>query len=277
MSKSESRFRFARSQLLPDITVLQAAMRDFSYDRHAHEEYAFGVTLRGRQDFFSSGSYHRSPPGNVIVFNPDQVHDGEAGDGGTLDYVMVYVHPQRLAPLFASAVGHEAAGAFRISETLMQDTTLRHAILDLAWRVSTETGSRIEQEQALYRIATRLAQRAGRWEPDARENRSDALLGRAKDYIHAHVGDDLSLDDISRAANLSKYHFLRLFRRQFGITPHQYVLTCRVNAARAELESGADLGDVALRYGFADLSHFNRRFKRIYGMTPHQYRRHVSR
>lgn len=67
-----SRFQFIKSQHVPTLTVLHAAIEDFSYDRHAHEEYAFGVTLAGRQDFFSSGQFHRSPPGNVILFNPEE-------------------------------------------------------------------------------------------------------------------------------------------------------------------------------------------------------------
>ena len=65
--------------------------------------------------------------------------------------------------------------------------------------------------------------------------------------------------------------------RPFGMTPHQYVINCRVNAARAALDQGAPLTEIALRFGFTDLSHFNRRFKRIYGMTPYQYQRDITR
>ena len=56
-----SRFQFIKSQHVPTLTVLHAAIEGFSYDRHAHEEYAFGATLAGRQDFFSGGQFHRSP------------------------------------------------------------------------------------------------------------------------------------------------------------------------------------------------------------------------
>ena len=62
-----------------------------------------------------------------------------------------------------------------------------------------------------------------------------------------------------------------MFRRQFGITPHQYIVNNRINRAREALESGALLEDVVFDYRFSDLSHFNRRFKPIYGTTPKQY------
>ncbi len=276
MARQSSRFDYFKSQHIPELTVLQAALSDFSYDRHAHEEYAFGVTLAGRQDFFSGGQFHRSSPGNVIQFNPEQVHDGHPGGDSTLGYVMVYVSPAHLEALFADAVGGERAGGFRSSETLMPDPELRSAILELAHLVTGQVGSCLDQEHALYQVATRLVQRAGKFQPGGTVSRPDALLLRAKDYILEHFEEDVSLDEISRAAHLSKYHFLRLFRQQFGITPHQYVLNRRVNAARNALEAGVLPNDVAFRYGFADLSHFNRRFKRIYGMTPYQYQRSVT-
>ncbi|MEX0606308.1 MAG: AraC family transcriptional regulator [Marinobacter sp.] len=273
----DSQFSFSKSRYLPDLTVLEAAMDSFSYDRHAHDEHSFGVTLRGRQDFFSGGEFHRSPPGHVIQFNPGEVHDGCSGGEEPLNYVMVYIHPEHLEPLIANAVGALRARDFRVGETLIHDSVLRHHIQELARLITDQVGSRIEQEFSLYQIAARISQRATQFEQNTVSRRADILLRRARDYIHSHADNDLALEDISKAANLSKYHFLRLFRRQFGITPHQYVMSCRINAARADLDDGTPLDDVTFRYGFADLSHFNRRFKRIYGMTPKQYQQSIRR
>ncbi|WP_252107178.1 MULTISPECIES: AraC family transcriptional regulator [unclassified Halomonas] len=275
--RNASRFEFIKSQHVPSLTVLHAAMEDFSYDRHAHEEYAFGVTLGGRQDFFSGGQFHQSPPGNVIVFNPEEVHDGQSGGEHTLDYLMLYVDPDQLAPLFAEALGRPSGAGFRSPTTLMHDAKLRTSILELARLVTQGIGSCIDQENALYRIAERTAQLGGAVVDKPRATRPEAMLERAKAYIHAHLEQDISLDAISAAAHLSRYHFLRLFRQHYGITPHQYVINCRINAARAALTEGALPSDVALRYGFSDSSHFNRRFKRIYAVTPSQYRRDISR
>ncbi|MCS2608788.1 AraC family transcriptional regulator [Halomonas dongshanensis] len=272
-----SRFEFIKSQHVASLTVLRAAIEDFSYDRHAHEEYAFGVTLSGRQDFFSGGQFHKSPPGNVILFNPEEVHDGQSGGEHTLDYLMLYVAPSQLHPMFAEVLGQPNNAIFRSSKTLIQDVRLRTAILQLARLVTQSTASCIDQENTLYRIVERIVQLSGAQHTEQRTSRPDALLQRAKAYIHAHLTQDISLEEISQAAHLSKYHFLRLFRQHYGITPHQYVINCRINAARAALLEGASLVDVALRYGFSDASHFNRRFKRIFGMTPSQYRRDIAR
>ena len=81
-----------------------------------------------------------------------------------------------------------------------------------------------------------------------------------------------ALEQLSALAGLSKYHLLRCFPRQKGITPYRYLETVRVNRARALLEQGAAPLDAALRAGFADQSHFNHFFKILTGLTPSQYR-----
>lgn len=270
-------FQFFKSRHVPTLKMLRASIDDFRYDRHAHTEYAFGVTLAGRQDFFSAGVYHRNPPGSVIFFNPEQPHDGESGGEHRLDYIMAYVAPQRLAALFADAAGDERLCCPVSDQTLITDPLLRDAILALSRLVEGGIGSHIDQEHLLQRIAARMMQRAGRYQqPEQTTGSPDVLVARALDYIRAHLEEDLSLERISHAAHLSRYHFLRLFRRQLGMTPHQYVISCRIDAARGALEAGATPGEVALRYGFADHSHFNRRFKRIHGVTPFQYQQSLA-
>lgn len=273
MTNQDNQFCYTKSRQLDQVTVLQAQMNDFSYGKHAHEEYSFGVTLAGRQDFFSQGTYHRSLPGNIIVFNPGEVHDGHSGVDDTLRYRMVYIHPDQLEPMLTAA-GVRQSGHFHIAHTLINDTQLRHRILALSQLVEHQTGNKLQLECELYQLAARVAQCHGQYSPDREVRKVDRLLIRAKEYIHAHLLDDLSLDVISQKATLSKYHFLRMFRQQYGMTPYQYMVNCRLNKAREALEAGKAVDDVMFEYGFSDMSHFNRRFKPIYGMTPRQYQQH---
>lgn len=248
--KLDNKFQYAKSQHVDQLTALQAEMRDFSYGKHAHEEYSFGVTLAGRQDFFASGTSHHSYPGNIIIFNPGQVHDGHSGVDDALQYRMLYVHPDQFEPMLRSA-GVKQSRNFQIKETLLDDPLLRQHILNLAMLIQNEAAGELQQECALYQLAARSAQLFGRYSLDDHGRKVDSLMRHAQDFIHANIQTVLSLDEISQQANLSKY-----------------------NRAREELESGALLDDVVFNYGFSDLSHFNRRFKPIYGMTPRQYQRH---
>ena len=86
-------------------------------------------------------------------------------------------------------------------------------------------------------------------------------------------GVDTSLASLAKRAGLSPYHFLRVFERLTGLTPHQYILRARLREAAVRLASNAKIVDVALDSGFGDVSNFNRAFRREFGMSPRAYRK----
>ncbi|WP_420591143.1 helix-turn-helix domain-containing protein [Bacterioplanoides sp.] len=272
--KTDNQFRYQRSKHLNDVTMLRAEINDFSYDKHAHEELSIGLTRQGLQHFNSSGSFHRSEPGNIVLFNPEQVHDGHGEAGNTLLYDMLYIHPQQLRPMLEAA-GVKQVDNFRVSNSVIGDALLGDSVLMLSELISQQSNDALILDYWLYQLCARMAAYQQEFVPNQVVRKADQLLVKSKEFIQDHVRADITLDDVGNAIGMSKYHFLRLFRSQFGITPHQYIVSCKINAARSELEKGTGIDDVVFDFGFSDLSHFNRRFKPIYGMTPKQYQKSV--
>lgn len=99
---------------------------------------------------------------------------------------------------------------------------------------------------------------------------------RARDYLRAHAMETVTLDELAKAAFLSKFYLLRSFQHTLGLTPHEYQMQLRLARARRLLCEGRSLSHVTYDAGFADQSHLTRRFAAFYGMTPARFARQAS-
>lgn len=98
-------------------------------------------------------------------------------------------------------------------------------------------------------------------------------LLRAKDLADARYFEPLEVEDLARAAGLSKAHFSREFRRTFGESPYVYLLTRRLERAAALLRNtDYSVAEICLEVGLKGVGSFTTSFKRVYGMTPTAYR-----
>ena len=98
-------------------------------------------------------------------------------------------------------------------------------------------------------------------------------LLRAKDLADSRYREPLDVPALARAAHLSPAHFSREFRRAFGETPHQYLLTRRLERAAALLRStDHSVAEICLEVGLRSLGSFTTSFRRAYGLTPTAYR-----
>ncbi|XGV94958.1 MAG: helix-turn-helix domain-containing protein [Leptolyngbya sp. BL-A-14] len=94
-------------------------------------------------------------------------------------------------------------------------------------------------------------------------------LHQVTDYINDFLDRDLSLTELATLVQMSPFHFARLFKQSTGLTPHQFVIRCRVERAKELLLRGEQtIADIATEVGFANQSHLNRHFKHIVGITP---------
>ena len=106
---------------------------------------------------------------------------------------------------------------------------------------------------------------------------SKLKLQQVVDYIHAHLDRDLSLKELAAIVQMSAHYFSQLFKQSTGITPHQYVIRCRIERAKELLmQRKLTISDVAKVVGFVDQSHFHRHFKRLVGITPKTFLQQVK-
>lgn len=114
--------------------------------------------------------------------------------------------------------------------------------------------------------------------PADRVHISRVKLNRVIEFVEAQLDQDISLDDLARIAELSPFHFSRVFKLTTGETPYHFV--CSRRLARAQqllIESNMGLAELALACGFASQSHFTAAFSKAFGTSPGRYRRARAR
>ena len=131
-------------------------------------------------------------------------------------------------------------------------------------------------DEAGLRLASRfLSIVGGKPVPAIRPGAADRRRAvEAALWIDAHAGEEIDLAATAAQAGLSPFHFLRLFSRVLGVTPHQYLVRSRLRrAARLLADEERPVTQVALESGFADLSNFVRSFRRAAGVPPRAFRK----
>lgn len=262
---------FWRSRELGEIEWLHARYLTHRFARHWHDGYALGVIVAGAETFFSGGIRHCAMSGSVAMLNPGEIHDGEAAHPRGWRYRMLYPDVAVLERVASEIAGRPvAAPLFR--QTIVRDDQAA-ALLAAAHRAAEQSPSTLERETLLRHALAVLIRRYADLGPAAPAAGDSARLRRVRDLIEARLDEDLSLETLAGEAGMSCWHFLRMFRRETGATPHLYLLQRRLARARALLAAGETPAAVASATGFTDQSHLTHRFRRTYGVTPARFRR----
>jgi AraC-like DNA-binding protein len=250
------------------VEAVHARFAGHAYDMHRHDEWLVGVTDRGVQDFFCRGARRRSTPGRVILIEPEEAHDGEAGAAGGFAYSMLYLPRAWLRTRLDSSSG--ADPAFRGS--LTDDARLGAAIRAACTALAGPDGQ-LARDAALDIVAEALRPHLGRPRRDVGLGRAGILARRARERLHAGLEHDIGADALAREAGAAdRFQLARAFRAAYGTSPHAYLVQTRLLRARHMLAEGEAPAAIAAACGFADQSHLGRWFRRAYGLTPAAYR-----
>lgn len=102
------------------------------------------------------------------------------------------------------------------------------------------------------------------------------MVEQVADYIERHIQEEIYVEELAAQVHMSKYHFLRKFKEQTGVTVHNFVLNKRLIRAGEDLTQGRSLTEAWQNAGFSDYSSFLRNFKRAFGVSPGKYGRQNS-
>jgi AraC-like DNA-binding protein len=270
MSSGRERSKFWRAEEFGDLELLRATYFTHSFARHTHAGYALGVIETGTEEFWYRGAVHRAPAGSIALINPDEVHTGHAADRRGWSYRVLYPGVELLRRA-ASEVAGRPRGVPLFPEPVVRDAPLARLLRELHAALE-RSGCALERESRLVWTLTQLvARHAAQREPPGAPKRERRAVRLAREYVEDNHAHNISLEELSRVAGLSRFHLLRSFRAEVGLPPHSYLNQVRVYRVKEPLRSGAGIAEAALETGFADQSHLTRHFKRLVGVPPGRY------
>jgi AraC-like DNA-binding protein len=268
--------RFRRAPDLGNLEFLHATFVRHSFPKHTHDTFAIGVIEKGVQATDYKGSTHIATASDICLVNPGEVHTGYAPHESGWTYRVFYPDAALLTRV-AGELSPHTSGLPHFPRPVIRDWRLAvgiHAFL----RTLEDSDVSLERESLLLSVLARMIERHGDGAAAAPALRQAGgrAVRTALDYLDECFADNVTLSELAALADMSEFHFLRLFRATVGLPPHAYLIQKRVDHARRLLSEGSPIVSAGIDCGFADQSHFTRWFKKIVGITPGQYRKSNS-
>jgi AraC-like DNA-binding protein len=245
------------------VEVFHAHYTEYAYPMHVHEAWTLLIVDDGAVRYDLDRHEHGTPHDTVSLLPPHIPHNGAPATEHGFRKRVLYLDGSRLAD---DLIGPAVDGPD------LADPVLRRRVGQLHTALA-HPGDELEADSRLTLIADRLR---GLLRPRSATEPSPAdrpLAHRLRELLDQRLVEGIALDEAARLVHAHPAHLVRAFSGAFGIAPHQYLMSRRVDRARRLLLDGRPPGEVATATGFYDQSHLTRHFRRLVGVPPGQYAR----
>lgn len=251
------------SKLLNNILFENVQHYNGDFTKHYHETYTIGLTYKGVLKSYNSYQSYDSYEYSIRINNPGEVHAGKSKEWSHANFyptveiisnLYEQIFYEKKIPYFERHIVenknlflklHNFFNAyFSHEDEILIESLLIEALseLILANTIYTKEYNKIFEDKKIVKDTYELI----------------------KDSLETNF----TLESLAQNVSLSKYHFLRLFKKEFGLTPHAFIVNQRLNKANNLIQEGMSISEASVVVGFNDQSHFSRNFKRYFGYTP---------
>lgn len=226
---------------------------------HSHRHYVIGRVEEGERELELNGKQMRIVPGDLIVFNPGDVHGCHHASDELFAYDSVTIAADILDGAYLRFPREEDCEALRSFDDLLRS-------------IEGEDGADI-LEHTLFLASCLDAGEAYSSNPTAHEESALRVFA----HLRGHLAEPHTVAELAAMESISEYALIRAYRKRFSITPLQHLMSLRIECACELLSEGAAPADVAVETGFADQAHLTRVFKQRVGTTPAAYRKMTAK
>ncbi|MEN6593432.1 MAG: AraC family transcriptional regulator [Clostridiaceae bacterium] len=239
-----------------------------SFPNHFHEYYVIGFIEKGRRNLRCQNREYAIAPGDLLLINPRDSHACESADGETLDYRCLNIPVEVMQEAAREITGASEPPVFSVPVAYRSE--LVELLAELHGSIMREEAGFGKEELFFFLIAQLLAEYSETVAAEP-ENTQGSAIQAVCAFLEQNYEKTVTLDALGEIAGYSKYHLLRSFTKEKGISPYSYLETIRIGKAKELLQAGILPAEAAARTGFSDQSHLGNAFKRYIGLTPKQY------
>lgn len=246
---------------------------------HSHEDSVEIVLIySGKGQYIVEGKSYNIKKGDLIIYNSGIIHDEPSGPNVKIGSFCCAVGDININGLRRNALVKDSEGPI-FSSGVHFDAMM--SVYELMFK-ELSLNSKCAEESCHYLMMTLLSlvwnivhKKTEKSNEETIE--IDLLAQRIKNYIDENYYEDISLQTISEALNISTYYLAHVFKKATGYSPLQYILRRRIGEAQTLLIS-TDLPAtvIAAKVGYNNPSHFNLIFTKNVGMSPRKYRKNYS-
>ncbi|GIP34342.1 AraC family transcriptional regulator [Paenibacillus sp. J2TS4] len=241
---------------------------EFVNTPHVHEDwYQITIPIRGTCVLTQQNRTYRLKPGSSLLQRPSDVHHFHIGanDGVIIIKVQQSLISSRFDGRAADIAPKQQFDPREVAERF-RSWTSAFCMHDVQNSISTES-------EVLHYLRGSLKTTSPAETGLPVQGSADTQIAGVFAYIHEHYTTPIAIDTLASIALQSRFHFIRTFKQAAGLTPYQYILQLRVEAAKKQLrQTAATITSISASLGFSCASQFYRAFVKAVGMTPVQYR-----
>nr|WSY53766.1 AraC family transcriptional regulator [Streptomyces sp. NBC_00886] len=247
------------------VEVFHAHFTEYAYPMHVHDAWTLLIVDDGAVRYDLDRHEHGTPHDTVSLLPPHVPHNGSPATPHGFRKRVLYLDGTHIPDdLIGSAV----------DQPDLRDPELRLRVGQLHTTLG-HPGDELEAESRLTLIAERLRTRLRPSFPTPADDLAPGpVLARTlRELLDERITEGISLDEAAQLVHAHPAHLVRAFSGAYGIAPHRYLMSRRVDRARRLLLDGRPPGEVATVTGFYDQSHLTRHFRKLVGVTPGRYPR----
>ncbi len=244
-------------------------------DFHYHEFYKLVLFVSGQGDYTVEDRHYNLRAGDILLIGSHQIHRPEFAPGVEYERMIFYIAPEFLTRHSTEKCSLEALFDGIGSHVLRIEEKRYKKLFEIAMELEAELsgekyGSLIMSSSLLLKLLIKLGRYRDKSQLQLPEQpvTSDERIQRMLLYIEEHLTENLTIEGLSEQFFISKYHMMRLFKKEIGQSMYDYMTERRLVYARELIRQGIPATESCFQAGFGSYSSFTRAYGKRFGTTP---------